>query len=269
MTRSGSPTWRSRSPRRPPRQEHAPRRGTASASAQPGQFPAYAGPVGGRRALVADHAARAACQDQRQDRAPWALRRLPVGRGGDSPSPCSPRSCVGSIGSDRTAPGISIESKERNGNATGEVRPRSTEAPSKVTRTPLTRPEMGSVDGARPFRCQLWMPRALLSRSESPDLGLQRPAYGGYRVRNSHGRIEPEAVWVSRHTAHVDTDIRPVGVWDIDRDTRTPVEDPRIARLIYDPDDISRQRQVPASEHARARYREPLSRVRKGEPYVS
>jgi hypothetical protein len=25
-----------------------------------------------------------------------------------------------------------------------------------------------------------------------------------------HGRIEPEAVWVSRHTAHVDTDIRPL-----------------------------------------------------------
>ena len=64
-------------------------------------------------------------------------------------------------------PGMSIESKERNGNATGEVRPRSTEAPSKVTRTPLTRPEMGSVDGARPVRCQLRMPRALLSRSES------------------------------------------------------------------------------------------------------
>ena len=55
--------------------------------------------------------------------------------------------------------------------------------PSKVTRTPLTRPEMGSVDGARPFRCQLWMPRALLSRSESPELGLQRPAYGEYRER--------------------------------------------------------------------------------------
>jgi len=126
----------------------------------------------------------------------------------------------------RTAPGMSIESKERNGNATGEVRPRSTEAPSKVTRTPLTRPEMGSVDGARPFRCQLWMPRALLSRSESPELGLQRPAYGEYRVRNSHGRIEPEAAWVSLHTAHVDTDIRPVGVWDIDRDARTRVEDP-------------------------------------------
>jgi hypothetical protein len=27
--------------------------------------------------------------------------------------------------------------------------------------------------------------------------------------------------------------------WDVDRDARTRVEDPRIARLIYDPDDIS------------------------------
>jgi len=33
------------------------------------------------------------------------------------------------------------------------------------------------------YRCQLWMPRALLSRSESPELGLQRPAYGEYRER--------------------------------------------------------------------------------------
>jgi hypothetical protein len=96
------------------------------------------------------------------------------------------------------------------------------------------------------------------------------------------GGLNQKPVWGSRHTAHFDTDIRPVGVWDIDRQARTRVEAPRIAadlrsgrclettsRLIYDPDDISRQRQVPASEHARARYRGPLSRVRKGEPYVS
>ena len=198
-----------------------------------------------------------------------ARRTDRVGRSGGAPSPVRSDHASNRSAPTRTTPGMSIESKERKGNATGEMRPRSTEAPSKVARTPLTRPEMGSVDGARPFRCQLWMPRALLSRSESPELGLQRPAYGEYRVRNSHGRIEPEAVWVSLHTAHVDTDIRPVGVWDIDRDARARVEDPRIARLIYDPDDISRQRQVPASEHARARYREPLSRMRKGEPYVS
>src|SRR5215472_3328220 len=30
-----------------------------------------------------------------------------------------------------------------------------------------------------------------------------------------------------------------------------------MALLIYNPDDVSRRRQVPASEHARARYREP------------
>jgi hypothetical protein len=34
--------------------------------------------------------------------------------------------------------------------------------------------------------------------------------------------------------------MRPVVVWDIDRDLRTRVEDPRIARLMYDPDDGSR-----------------------------
>ena len=72
-------------------------------------------------------------------------------------------------------------------------------------------------------------------------LGMIAVIYGaGAVVRNSHGRIEPEAVWVSRHTAHVDTDIRPVGIWDIDRDARTRVEDPRIARLIYDPEDVSK-----------------------------
>jgi hypothetical protein len=38
-----------------------------------------------------------------------------------------------------------------------------------------------------------------------------------------------------------------VGVWDPDRDARTRVKDSLIARLIYDPDDISRQRQMPAS----------------------
>jgi hypothetical protein len=31
--------------------------------------------------------------------------------------------------------------------------------------------------------------------------------------RNSRGRIEPEAVWVSRHTAHVVTDFRPSAFW--------------------------------------------------------
>jgi hypothetical protein len=70
----------------------------------------------------------------------------------------------------RTAPGMSIESKERNGNATGEVRPRSSEAPSKVTRTPLTRREMGSVDGARPF---------------DANSGCREPCFLGRRVRSS------------------------------------------------------------------------------------
>ncbi len=50
----------------------------------------------------------------------------------------------------------------------------------------------------------------------------------------------------------------PLAFGNIDRDARTRVEDPRIARLIYNPDDIPRQRQVPASEHPRAGYREPL-----------
>jgi hypothetical protein len=179
------------------------------------------------------------------------------------------RSCVGSIGSDPNR--SRHEHREQGAQRQRDGRGASTieRGPSKVTRTPLTRPENGFCRRCAPLRCQVWMPRALLSRSESPELGLQRPPYGEYQVRNSHGRIEPEAAWVSLHTAHVDTDIRPVGVWDIDRDARTRVEDPRIARLIYDPDDISRQRQVPAPEHGRARYREPLSRVRKGEPYVS
>jgi len=42
------------------------------------------------------------------------------------------------------------------------------------------------------------------------------------------------------------------------RDTRTRIEDPRIARLIYGPDDVSTQRQDPAQERARAQYQEPL-----------
>jgi hypothetical protein len=136
------------------------------------------------------------------------------------------RSCVGSIGSDPNR--SRHEHREQGAQRQRDGRGASTieRGPSKVTRTPLTRPEMGFCRRCAPLRCQVWMPRALLSRSESPELGLQRPPYGEYQVRNSHGRIEPEAAWVSLHTAHVDTDIRPVGVWDIDRDARTRVEDP-------------------------------------------
>jgi hypothetical protein len=46
------------------------------------EFPAYAGPARGCRALVAHDAAREAGQDRRPDRTPRPLRRLPAGRGG-------------------------------------------------------------------------------------------------------------------------------------------------------------------------------------------
>ena len=73
---------------------------------QPGQFPAYAGPAAGGRALVADDAAREAGQDRCQGRAPWPLRRLPAGRGGGAPSPVRRDPASDRSAQTRAAPGM-------------------------------------------------------------------------------------------------------------------------------------------------------------------
>ena len=54
------------------------------ASLQSRQFPAHAGNAGADQGLVDDDAARKAYQDRREGREPWALRRVPNGRGRDS-----------------------------------------------------------------------------------------------------------------------------------------------------------------------------------------
>ena len=96
----------------------------------------------------------------------------------------SPKSSAGSTGSghDRRRSRMSIESKDQR-------QPQRARCVHDRPRTARSDPNSAYEAGNRfcrrctPFRCQLWMPRALLSRSERPRFGLQQPGICGMSVK--------------------------------------------------------------------------------------
>ena len=97
------------------------------------------GPAGGGRAVVADHAAREAGQDRRQDRAPRPLRRVPAGRGGGAASAVR-RDPAPDRPAQAKAPPDMSEASKVSSNPTGEVRPRSHKCAPNQARSRLALP---------------------------------------------------------------------------------------------------------------------------------
>ena len=125
------------------------------------------------RALSTHDAAREAGQDGRQDRAPWALRRLPTGRAGGAPStvcrdPASDRSAP-----TRTAPGMSWVAAMRD--------PRQRRCVHDQRRPAQTRPKRQSQSPKDRFGARsalLPMRPGLPAAPEGRKLDRQRPASG-------------------------------------------------------------------------------------------
>ena len=67
---------------------------------------------------------------------------------------------------------------------------------SNMARTPFKTLEIGSVGGAHPLRCQLWMPRALLLQSETRTLGLQQPTCEEPRFNEDSVMSQVDQLWV-------------------------------------------------------------------------